>query len=76
MSGKYAFSQALKEVRFLFCQTAEHSGPTRSVALLLFHFHIPGQRETRSGLCSIIGVETPRSSPPMEWMQAKKTGYC
>jgi hypothetical protein len=29
MSGKYAFSQTLKEVRFLFCQTAEHSGPTR-----------------------------------------------
>ncbi|PMD33241.1 NADH dehydrogenase, alpha subcomplex, subunit 2 [Hyaloscypha variabilis F] len=28
MSGKYAFSQTLKEVRFLFCQTAEHSGPT------------------------------------------------
>jgi hypothetical protein len=36
MSGKYAFSQALKEVRFLFCQTGEHSGPTRSVVLLLF----------------------------------------
>lgn len=31
MSGKYVFSQALKEVRFLFCQTGEHSGPTRSV---------------------------------------------
>ena len=29
MSGKYAFSQTLKEVRFLFCQTAEHSGATR-----------------------------------------------
>jgi len=31
MSGKYAFTQTLKEVRFLFCQTAEHSGPTRFV---------------------------------------------
>ncbi|KIN04480.1 hypothetical protein OIDMADRAFT_156467 [Oidiodendron maius Zn] len=30
MSGKYVFSQALKEVRFLFCQTGEHSGATRS----------------------------------------------
>ncbi|PMD27884.1 NADH dehydrogenase, alpha subcomplex, subunit 2 [Hyaloscypha hepaticicola] len=30
MSGKYVFSQTLKEVRFLFCQTGEHSGPTRS----------------------------------------------
>lgn len=29
MTGKYVFSQTLKEVRFLFCQTAEHSGPTR-----------------------------------------------
>lgn len=32
MSGKYVFSQALKEVRFLFCQTGEHSGATRSVS--------------------------------------------
>jgi len=30
MSGKYTFMQTLKEVRFLFCQTSEHSGPTRS----------------------------------------------
>ncbi|CZT50923.1 probable NADH2 dehydrogenase (ubiquinone) 10.5K chain [Rhynchosporium secalis] len=30
MSAKYAFSQTLKEVRFLFCQTGEHSGATRS----------------------------------------------
>ncbi|KAK0729966.1 thioredoxin-like protein [Lasiosphaeris hirsuta] len=30
MSGKYAFTKSLKEVRFLFCQTAEHSAATRS----------------------------------------------
>ncbi|KAK0613068.1 hypothetical protein B0T17DRAFT_542717, partial [Bombardia bombarda] len=30
MSGKYAFTKTLKEVRFLFCQTAEHSAATRS----------------------------------------------
>ncbi|ORY60542.1 thioredoxin-like protein [Pseudomassariella vexata] len=30
MSGKYAFTTALKEVRFLFCQTGEHSAATRS----------------------------------------------
>ncbi|KAH8811458.1 thioredoxin-like protein [Xylogone sp. PMI_703] len=30
MSGKYAFSQTLKELRFLFCQTAEHSAATRT----------------------------------------------
>ncbi|KAI1001515.1 hypothetical protein K3495_g6684 [Podosphaera aphanis] len=30
MSGKYTFSQALKEVRFLFCQTSKESLATRS----------------------------------------------
>ena len=29
MSGKYAFIQSLKEVRFLFCQTSDHSAATR-----------------------------------------------
>ncbi|TGO33593.1 hypothetical protein BHYA_0237g00050 [Botrytis hyacinthi] len=28
MSAKYAFSQTLKEVRFLFCQTGAHSDAT------------------------------------------------
>jgi NADH dehydrogenase (ubiquinone) 1 alpha subcomplex subunit 2 len=35
MSGKYAFAQTLKEVRFLFCQTGEHSTATRYVSCLL-----------------------------------------
>ncbi|KAM7205365.1 NADH-ubiquinone oxidoreductase [Rhypophila sp. PSN 637] len=30
MSGKYAFTKTLKEVRFLFCQTGEHSAAARS----------------------------------------------
>ncbi|KAK3694815.1 thioredoxin-like protein [Podospora appendiculata] len=30
MSGKYAFTKTLKEVRFLFCQTGEQSAATRS----------------------------------------------
>ncbi|KAK3939424.1 thioredoxin-like protein [Diplogelasinospora grovesii] len=30
MSGKYAFTKTLREVRFLFCQTSEHSAATRS----------------------------------------------
>ncbi|CAK7229541.1 hypothetical protein SCUCBS95973_007258 [Sporothrix curviconia] len=30
MSSKYAFTKSLKEVRFLFCQTGEHSAATRS----------------------------------------------
>lgn len=29
MSGRYAFAKGLKEVRFLFCQTGEHSAATR-----------------------------------------------
>jgi hypothetical protein len=33
MSGKYAFSQTLKEVRFLFCQTGEKSAGARFVVL-------------------------------------------
>jgi hypothetical protein len=33
MSGKYAFSKTLKEVRFLFCQTGEASGATRYVGI-------------------------------------------
>jgi hypothetical protein len=31
MSGRYAFAKGLKEVRFLFCQTGDHSSATRCV---------------------------------------------
>lgn len=31
MATKYAFTKSLKEVRFLFCQTSEHSAATRYV---------------------------------------------
>ncbi|KAF2873209.1 thioredoxin-like protein [Massariosphaeria phaeospora] len=30
MATKYAFAQGLKELRFLFCQTSEHSAVTRN----------------------------------------------
>ncbi|KAL4865812.1 hypothetical protein BDV12DRAFT_144767 [Aspergillus spectabilis] len=30
MSSKYVFTQGLKELRFLFCQTSEQSAATRS----------------------------------------------
>ncbi|KAE8351582.1 thioredoxin-like protein [Aspergillus coremiiformis] len=30
MSGKYVFTKSLKELRFLCCQTSEHSASTRS----------------------------------------------
>ncbi|KAJ4386725.1 hypothetical protein N0V93_009623 [Gnomoniopsis smithogilvyi] len=30
MATKYGFTKALKEVRFLFCQTSEHSAATRA----------------------------------------------
>ena len=29
MATKYGFTQGLKELRFLFCQTSEHSAATR-----------------------------------------------
>ena len=29
MSGKYAFTKNLKELRFLFCQTSDHSAAAR-----------------------------------------------
>lgn len=35
MSSKYAFTKSLKEVRFLFCQTSEHSAATRFGASLV-----------------------------------------
>ncbi|KXH43616.1 hypothetical protein CNYM01_02755 [Colletotrichum nymphaeae SA-01] len=37
MSSKYAFTKALKEVRFLFCQTGEHSAATRYVSSTSLH---------------------------------------
>ncbi|SPO03746.1 probable NADH2 dehydrogenase (ubiquinone) 10.5K chain [Cephalotrichum gorgonifer] len=30
MSGRYAFTQAVKELRFLFCQTSEQSAAVRT----------------------------------------------
>lgn len=33
MSGKYVFSKALKELRFLHCQTSEHSNAVRYVSI-------------------------------------------
>lgn len=37
MSGKYAFTKSLREVRFLFCQTSEHSAATRSLSSFLIY---------------------------------------
>lgn len=31
MSSRYAFTQTVKELRFLFCQTSEHSAAVRLV---------------------------------------------
>lgn len=37
MSGKYAFSKALKELRFHHCQTSEHSNAVRYVYQTTLH---------------------------------------
>ena len=39
MSGKYAFTKSLKEVRFLFCQTSDHGAATRFEQLLSILVH-------------------------------------
>lgn len=38
MSSKYAFTKTLREVRFLFCQTSEHSAAVRWV---FFSYRVP-----------------------------------
>lgn len=35
MSGKYVFTKGLKELRFLHCQTSEHSNAVRYAISLL-----------------------------------------
>lgn len=39
MSGKYAFTKALKELRFHHCQTSEHSNALRYVAHCYYDSH-------------------------------------
>jgi len=34
MSGRYAFAKGVKELRFLFCQTSQHSAEARCVVAL------------------------------------------
>lgn len=46
MSGKYAFTKTLKELRFLHCQTSEHSNAVRYVLPL------QAERTLKSGSCS------------------------
>ena len=40
MSGKYAFTKGLKEVRFLFCQSSDHSAATRYVSELTQSYEV------------------------------------
>ncbi|KAK9771677.1 hypothetical protein SCAR479_11606 [Seiridium cardinale] len=50
MSSKYAFTKALKEVRFLFCQTGEHSAATRQHTAFALGATYANRRITRSFL--------------------------
>lgn len=56
MSSKYAFTKSLKEVRFLFCQTSEHSAAVRYV---LF----PAARNHPSS-SSLASLSPPPPPPP------------
>jgi hypothetical protein len=44
MASKYAFNAGLKELRFLFCQTSEHSAATRYAPPAEIHEEIAMRR--------------------------------
>ena len=50
MSGKYAFTKSLKEVRFLFCQTSDHGAATRFEQLLSILVHVQTENRTNQVL--------------------------
>jgi NADH dehydrogenase (ubiquinone) 1 alpha subcomplex subunit 2 len=50
MASKYGFAQGLKELRFLFCQTSEHSAATRYETLIRYTTHTFGWRRIVSRL--------------------------
>jgi hypothetical protein len=56
MSGRYAFTQSLKELRFLLCQTSEHSAATRFLPLPLFFFNILASQMMRFAAYILIPI--------------------
>ncbi|MCJ1250363.1 hypothetical protein MMC30_007589 [Trapelia coarctata] len=57
MSGKYAFTKALKEVRFHFCQTSEHSAAARSFLTRAYPTMKKNNPHTPIMLREALGVE-------------------
>ena len=68
MSGKYAFTKSLKEVRFLFCQTSDHGAATRFEQSLSILVH--GQTKSRPNQ-----VVSPTSLSNDEEEQSTYTNY-
>jgi len=52
MSGKYVFTKGLKELRFLHCQTSEHSNAIRYAAYHLNRLQ-PDGNLVRKALCQV-----------------------
>ncbi|MCJ1476062.1 hypothetical protein MMC13_004727 [Lambiella insularis] len=57
MSGKYAFTKTLKEVRFLFCQSSEHSAATRSFLTRAYPTMKKNNPHTPIMLREALGIE-------------------
>jgi hypothetical protein len=56
MSGRYAFTQTVKELRFLFCQTSEHSAPVRFVHDLCLPIALPTPLSTHNRTPSALNA--------------------
>ncbi|EME49297.1 hypothetical protein DOTSEDRAFT_68161 [Dothistroma septosporum NZE10] len=57
MSGKYAFTKALKELRFHHCQTSEHSNAVRSFLTRAYPTMKKNNPHTPIMLREALGIE-------------------
>ncbi|KAK4635399.1 NADH-ubiquinone oxidoreductase [Fulvia fulva] len=57
MSGKYAFTKALKELRFHHCQTSEHSNALRSFLTRAYPTMKKNNPHTPIMLREALGIE-------------------
>ncbi|KZF20839.1 NADH dehydrogenase, alpha subcomplex, subunit 2 [Xylona heveae TC161] len=71
MSGKYVFVKGLKELRFHFCQTSEHSANTRAFLLRAYPTMKHHNPHTPIMLREALGVE-PRVFARYEFGKEKK----
>ncbi|KAK4507652.1 hypothetical protein PRZ48_001387 [Zasmidium cellare] len=70
MSGKYAFTKTLKELRFLHCQTSEHSNAVRSFLTRAYPTMKKNNPHTPIMIREAMGIE-PRVYARYEYGQEK-----